>query len=126
MKNVLIAFSLFAIMMIGIFFSVNVINRSCAKLQDLNCDLENYIIKENYQDAYKLSLSYIAQWNKVSKFLTIYEHHEDLDHIDSEILKLTQYIKIKDKSESLATVHNMKYLVEHIMSHEKVSISNVF
>ena len=126
MKNVLIAFSLFVIMMIGIFLSVNVINRGCTRLQDLNCALENYIIKENYQAAYNLSLNYLAEWNKTSKFLTVYEHHEDLDHIDSEILKLTQYIKIKDKSEGLATVHNMKYLVEHIMSHEKVSISNVF
>lgn len=126
MKNVLIAFSLFVTMIIGIFLSINVINHSCAKLQNLNCALENYIIKENYKDAYKLSLNYIAEWNKTSKFLTVYEHHEDLDHIDSEILKLTQYIKIKDKSEGLATVHIMKYLVEHIMSHEKVSISNVF
>ncbi|MBU3159912.1 DUF4363 family protein [Clostridium frigoris] len=126
MKNVLIAFSLFVIMVVGIFFSVNIINVKCSKLQNLNCTLENYIIKENYQDAYKLSLVYIAEWKKASKFLSVYEHHEDLDHIDSEILKLTQYIKIKDKSEGLATVHNMKYLVEHIMSHEKVSISNVF
>lgn len=126
MKNVLIAFSLFVIMMFGIFLSVNVINRSCIQLQNLNCALENDIIKENYQGAYKLSLNYIAKWKDASKLLSVYEHHEDLDHIDSEILKLTQYIKIKDKSEGLATVHNMKYLIEHIMAHEKVSISNVF
>jgi len=126
MKNVLIAFSLFVIMMVGIFFSVNFINRSCIQLQNLNCALENDIIKENYQDAYKLSLNYIAKWKDASKLISVYEHHEDLDHIDSEILKLTQYIKIKDKSEGLATVHNMKYLIEHIMAHEKVSISNVF
>ncbi|MBU3184113.1 DUF4363 family protein [Clostridium estertheticum] len=126
MKNVLIAFSLFIIMMVGIFLSVNIINVKCSKLQDLNCTLESYIIKEKYQDAYELSLTYIAEWKKTSKLLTIYTHHEDLDNIDSEILKLTQYIKIKDKSEGLATVHVMKYLVDHIMSHEKVSISNIF
>ena len=113
-------------MMVGIFLSVNVINAKCNRLQNLNCTLENYIIKEQYKDAYNLSLVYIAEWNKTSKLLTVYAHHEDLDHIDSEILKLTQYIKIKDKSEGLATVHVMKYLVDHIMSHEKVNISNIF
>ena len=126
MKHVMIAFSLFVIMIVGIFLSVKVINRDCIQLQNLNCALENDIIKENYHDAYKLSLDYIAKWKNATKLLTIYEHHEDLDHLDSEILRLTQYIKIKDKSEGLATVHNMKYLIEHIMSHEKVSVSNVF
>ena len=64
MKNVYIAFSLFFIMIIGIFFSINVINRSCDHLQNLNSTLESYIIKENYKDAYNLSLDYIAQWKK--------------------------------------------------------------
>ncbi len=95
-------------------------------LQNLNSTLESYIIKDSYQEAYSLSIDYIAQWKKTSKFLTIYIHHEDLDHVDNEVLKLTQYIKIKDKSESLATVHAMKYLIDHIISHEKVSISNIF
>ena len=126
MKNVLIAFSLFFLMIIGIFFSVNLINQNCNNLQNLNSTLESYIIKENYQDAYNLSLDYISEWKKASKFLTLYIHHEDIDHVDSEILKLTQYIKTKDNSEGLATVHFLKYLVAHIMSHEKVSISNIF
>ena len=126
MKNVLAAFSLFIIMIIGIFLSTNFINQSSAHLQDLNSTLENYIIKEDYSNAYSLSIDYIAQWKKTAKFLTIYIHHEDLDHVDNEVLKLTQYIKIKDKSESLATVHAMKYLIDHIKFHEKVSISNIF
>jgi len=126
MKNVLIAFSLFILMIIGIFLSINLINRRCNHLQNLNSTLESYIIKENYQDAYNLSLDYIAEWEKTSKFLTLYIHHEDIDHLDSELLKLTQYIKLKDNSEGLATVYVLKYLVAHIISHEKVSISNIF
>ncbi|MBZ9689061.1 DUF4363 family protein [Clostridium estertheticum] len=126
MKNVYLAFSIFIIMIIGIFLSINAINRSCDQLQNLNCTLESYILNENYEDAYTLSLDYIAQWKSDSKFLTIYIHHEDLDYVDNEILKLTQYIKTRDKSESLATVHSMKYLIDHIKSHEKVSISNIF
>jgi len=126
MKNIWIAISLFTIMIIGIFFSVGVINHKCNHLQDLNSTLESYIIKEDYQAAYDLSLDYIAEWKKASKFLTIFIHHEDIDHVDSEILKLTQYIKMKDSSEGLATVHVLKYVISHIMSHEKVSISNIF
>lgn len=126
MKNVYIAFSIFIAMIVGIFFSINLINRRCDHLQSLNCVLESYILKENYKNAYTLSLNYIDQWKSDSKFLTIYIHHEDLDHVDNELLKLTQYIKIRDKSEALATVHVMKYLVDHIKSHEKVSISNIF
>lgn len=126
MKNIIAAFSLFIIMIIGIFLSTNAINRNCSHLQNLNCALESNIIKENYGDAYNLSLDYIVQWKKASNFLTIYIHHEDLDHIDNEVLKLTQYIKTKDKSEALATVHVMKFLIDHIKSHEKVSISNIF
>jgi hypothetical protein len=126
MKSIWVAFSLFFLMIIGIFFSVNVINSRCNHLQSLNSKLESYIIEENYQDAYDLSLDYIAEWKKTSKFLTIFIHHEDIDFINSETLKLTQYIKIKDNAEGLATVHVLKYIVAHIKSHEKVSISNIF
>ncbi len=126
MKNVMIAFTLFFIMIMGIFLSSNYINRSCIHLQNLNSTLESYIIKDKYQDAYNLSLNYIAQWNKTSKFLTLYTHHEDLDYIDTEILKLTQYVKNKDKSEGLATVHVLKHLVSHILAHERVSVGNIF
>lgn len=126
MKNLLIAFSLFFIMIIGISLSSNFIKQSCTHLQDLNSTLENYITKEDYGNAYNLSISYIDQWKKTSKRLTIFIHHEDLDHIDNELLKLTQYIKTQDKSEALATVHAMKYLIDHIIDHEKVSISNIF
>ena len=102
------------------------INSKCNHLQDLNSTLESYILKGKYNDAYNLSLNYIALWKSDSKFLTLYIHHEDLDHVDNEVLKLTQYIKIRDKSEALATVHVMKYLIDHIKEHEKVSISNIF
>jgi hypothetical protein len=126
MKNAIIALFMFIIMIIGIFISTNAINRSCNHLQDLNSQLENYILNENYKDAYDLSLIYIDEWKKASNFLTVFIHHEDLNYVDSEILKLTQYTKINDKSEGLATVHVMKYLIDKIMYHEKVSISNVF
>ena len=126
MRNAYISFCLFLIMIIAIFFSINVINQRCNHLQDLNSTLESYILKEDYKAAYNLSLDYIDLWKRDSKFLTLYIHHEDLDHVDNEVLKLTQYIKIRDKSEALATVHVMKYLVDHIKAHEKVSISNIF
>lgn len=122
----MIAFTLFVMMIVGIFLSSNYINRSCTHLQNLNSTLESYIIKEKYQDAYNLSLNYINEWNKTSKFLTLYTHHEDLDYIDTEVLKLTQYIKMKDRSEGLATVHVLKHHINHIKYHEKVSLSNIF
>jgi len=126
MKNVMIALTLFVAMIVGLFLSSNYINRSCIHLQNLNSTLESYIIKEKYKDAYNLSLDYIDDWNKTSKFLTLYTHHEDLDYLDTEILKLTQYVKNKDKSECLATVHVLKHLVDHIKAHERVSIGNIF
>lgn len=125
MKNILAAFSLFIIMIIGIFFSSNLITQRCNHLQEVSSSLESYITKEQYSNAYNLSLDYIAQWKKTTKVLAIFIHHEDLDHISNEALKLTQYIKVKDKSEALATVHVMKYLIDHVIDHEKVSISNL-
>ena len=125
MKNIMAAFSLFFVMIIGIFFSTNFINHSCANLQALNSSLESYVANEDYGNAYNISLDYIAQWKKTSKTLTLFIHHEDLDHVSNEVLKLTQYIKVKDKSEALATVHAMKYLINHIIDHEKVSINNI-
>jgi hypothetical protein len=126
MKNVYIAFGLFIIMLLAIFISTNAINRKCVHLQNLNSQLESYILKENYEDAYDLSLTYITEWKKSSSFLSVFLHHEDLNFIDSEILKLTQYMKIRDRAEGLATVHVLKYLVNHIKTHEEVSISNIF
>lgn len=126
MRNIWTACILFAVMLICISFSTKLLNENCNYLQAMNSSLENYLIKDDYNNAYKLSINYIAQWEKSSKILTIYIHHEDLDHIENELLKLTQYIKIQDKSEALATIHSIKYLLDHIANHEKVTISNMF
>ena len=126
MKNVFIAVSIFIVMLIGIFISTGAINRRCTHLQNLNYKLESYILKENYDDAYDLSLTYLSEWEIASKFLTVFIHHEDINFLDSEILKLTQYTKVKDQSEALATVHVMIYLIDKILSLQKVSISNIF
>ena len=69
---------------------------------------------------------FLEEWKKDSKVISAYINHFHLEAINDQVLKLTQYVKVKDKSESLAVVHEIKFFLKAILSMEKITIDNIF
>lgn len=125
MKNVVIALALFFVMVINIAFSLKYLNKASDDLGGLNDEIEQYIIDSNWDKAYQCSIEYTEKWKDYSKILKLFVDHQEMDKIETELWKLPQYIKEETKDEALASVHVLKFLVDHISELEEVNIQNI-
>ncbi|MDW8800712.1 DUF4363 family protein [Clostridium sp. A1-XYC3] len=126
MKGVIISISIFFVMLIGIFFSINYLNKVCTKLDNLNKEIEISIENKSWTKAYDNSIKFLNQWDNYSRKISIFVNHAEIDNINSELWKLTQYTKCKAEEEALASSHVIKFLLEHIVNLEKVNAENIF
>lgn len=125
MKNTLISSLIFFLLLGSVLFFDNKLIDVCDMVNDYSNKIENSLIKEDWNKAYKesLNLSDLLEENYVS--LSLYINHEQLDNLSKEILSLTQYIKAEDASNSLSSVHIIKSYTKHIKDIQKVNIGNI-
>jgi len=126
MKNIAISLVIFVIMIICIIFSINYLNKESDAFRRLNDEIEQYITEDDWDKAYKSSIEYTEKWKDFSKKLKLFVDHQEIDNIETELWKLPQYIKEQSKEEALASVHVLKFLIDHISELEKVTIENIF
>lgn len=126
MRNVVISLLIFVIMIITMSFSIKYLNKASQNLGELNDEIEENIIADNWDKAYKTSLEFANKWEDYSEKIKLFADHQEIDNIEMELRKLPQYIKEKTKDESLASVHVLKFLLNHIAELEKVKIKNIF
>lgn len=126
MKGVIISLTIFIIMFIGVFFSINYLNKICTKLEISTVQIEKDITAHSWDKAYDSSLDFLKQWDKLSDKVSIFSHHAEIDNVNNEVWKLTQYTKCKNEEEALASTHVIKFLLKHIVDMERVNPQNIF
>lgn len=125
MKGLITSLSIFFIMLIGIFFSINYLNKICTKLEVSAVQIEKDITSHSWDKAYDNSLDLLNQWDKYSDKVSMFSNHAEIDNVNNEIWKLTQYTKCEDEEESLASTHVIKFLLKHIIDMERVNPQNI-
>jgi hypothetical protein len=126
MKGVITSVAIFLVMLIGIFFSINYLNKVCTKLEASTIQIEKDIEGHSWDTAYDNSLNFLKEWTKYSHKVSMFSNHAEIDNVNNEIWKLTQYTKCKNEEESLASAHVIKFLLKHIVDMEKVNSENIF
>jgi len=126
MRNVAIALLISVIMIIAMSFSIKYLNNASQNLGKLNDEIEQNIIDENWDKAYETSIEFTNKWEDYSKKIKLFINHQEIDNIEMELRKLPQYTKEKTKDESLASVHVLKFFLNHIAEIEKIKIQNIF
>lgn len=90
------------------------------------CDeLEELVSSESSEKAYGKSLELFNDWQDNHFVISMVINHSEIDNINNELWKLTQYVKCKSEDESLASIHVVKFLLEHIIKMEKINIENI-
>lgn len=126
MKNLAASFLLFFILIFSIVLSMNYLENKSDYYSQKADYLEQIISQELWDKAYDTSLEFLEEWDKDSKTVSAFINHMHVEGINNEVLKLTQYIKYEEKVESLALVHEIKFLIQGLTNMEKVTIANVF
>lgn len=126
MRNVFISFFIFLCMVLGMIFSLNALNRIYGDLDNLNSKLEQSIEKEDWVNSSLLVNEISEKWYKDCNKLYIFLNHNEIDNINSELNKLTQYVKYNNKEESMASLYVIKFFFQHTLDLEKISYQNIF
>lgn len=126
MKNSIISLIIFILMLSTMFYSVNYLNKVCTKIEKTSNQLEEMLNQEQWEEAYQVSKDMLEEWKKYHTIIPIFANHAELDNLNNEMLKLTQYIKCKNKDESLASTHVIKFFLESLIELQKVNLQNIF
>jgi len=125
-RNLVISFLIFVILIITIVFSINFLVNKANYYSEKTDQLENLVTQDSWDEAYEISTDFLTTWEEDSKKISVFINHFQVDAISNQILKLTQYTKYHDKSEALALIHDIKFLLKELIEIEKVTISNIF
>ena len=125
MKNAAISFVIFTILVTTIFISVNYLNKTCEKIEANSNTLEDLINAEQWEEADDLSNQTLIQWKKYALIIPIFANHSELDTLNVEMLRLTQYTKCQSKDDALASTHVIKFFLNNVKELQKVTLQNI-
>lgn len=126
MKSIYISLVLFFVMIVSIIFSITYLNRVCRQLEQIDISMEQDIKDESWKKAYDSSIDFMNKWNQYSKNISVFVDHKEIDNIHNELWRITQYIKCENTDESLASLHVIKFFLNHILDMEKLNLQNIF
>lgn len=125
MKNLLISTLIFFSVFVSVIFFHNELINICDTTLKLNNDIEVLINKEDWDKAYEKSIELYNLVNDKYELISIYINHEDVDYLNTESLKLSQFIETKNLSETLASLHAMKSYASHLKKVQKINLGNI-
>lgn len=126
MKKMIISIIAFICLILSMNFSLKYLNNVTMELESKNDLLEELITNGNWDESYDEVMSLLDFIDKNSTKMSIFINHQEIDLIESEIFKLTQYVKSETSDEALASIHYIKFSVKNINRLQKVNIQNVF
>jgi hypothetical protein len=126
LRNIIVSLVLFVLLIISITFSIKYLDTTSKSLLQLDNKIEASINSRSWDKAYGYTLEFKDEWDKSSKYISIFTSHAEIDNVYNELWRLTQYTKLKKDGDSLASVHVIKYSLQHIVNMEQISIQNLF
>jgi hypothetical protein len=126
MRNVIISFVIFIGMVIIMAFSLNYLNKVCTEMEKASDKLEVLINNKDWDKAYDDSKKLLEEWDKYSRIIPIFANHSELDTLNNEMLRLTQYVKCKTQNEALASLHVIKFYLNNTKELQEFNIQNIF
>jgi len=126
MKALYISATLFCVMLLSLILSVNYLDKSCNKLNVMNISINNSIKDSDWEKADKNYSIYLKEWGNLYPKFSLFIDHNEIQSVNNELCKLTQYINSKNKDEALASNSVIIFFMEHINKAEKITLENIF
>lgn len=126
MKSAIASFIIFILLFISMIFSYKYLENKSDYYTIQTNTLEKLVNDNSWEEAYTLSNKFLDEWEKDSSIIPAFINHTYVETITNNVLKLTQYIKHKNDSDSQATIHEIRFFLENMIKIEHVTLPNVF
>lgn len=125
MKNTILSIGLFLILFVCLFFADKSLDATCNTIAIKCEEIEILINTKDYDKCYTESVDLLRLMERKCCSASMYVNHVDYDCLINEALKLCIYVKEEDYSESLASLHILRYGARNMKDIQKTNLKNL-
>ena len=125
MKNTIISFIIFFVILFFVFIGNKNLNSLCTNFLELSNELEIALNNNNWAEASEKAIILKKVMSNGFKTVSMYINHQDIDSLNTEIVKLMELIKVQDLPNSLSSLATIKCLSEYILELQQINFTNI-
>ena len=125
MKPMLLAIFFLIVIISGSFLSMYCMSQQSESLQKQLVELERHIDSEDWDKANSLYNNFKQDWTKIDHIWSMLIDHNEIDYINTYIGELEAYLKSQAKTDALAKISSLQWLVKHIPEKEFPTLKNI-
>ena len=128
MKEVIIIISILIIVFGSAVIIQNFLNKGTDELVGKLEDIKGSVEKKNVgkEDLIKRTDEIYEEWNDINESWSTIVLHEEIDLIETALIRMKSKIKIGNIDESMEDIDTSIFLLKHIKEKEKTSLKNIF
>ena len=126
MKKLLLALSIFVIIILFSILTMSSFKRSSQKISVMVEKSSKFISIGRWDDAQNQIVDIEKIWSKTEKTWALLIDHMEIDNIDVSLIKSKKYIETKNLTLSLSELDILKFMIEHISDKELFNLKNIF
>ena len=88
--------------------------------------LKEYILKEDKDKATLKMQEIKEEWEKRYKLLAFYIEHDELEKVETEMVKMEADIEVEEFKHCISEVETTIFILEHIQEKEKFQLESIF
>lgn len=88
--------------------------------------LREYILEESKNKSEEQMQRIKQKWEERYKVLAFYIEHDELEKVETEMVKLEVDIEVEEFRNCISEVETIIFILEHIQEKEKIHFSSVF
>lgn len=129
-KEIVITILIVGLVVIGNIVTQNY-TKKCVEVLNKNIeDLKQYLInkeeeEENYE-AEEIMKEINNNWSDMYKKMAYYIEHDELEKVDSSIVKVRHFLENGDIPSAIAELETGKFVLKHIEDKYKFNFQNIF
>ncbi len=127
MKQIIIMIIILIIIFTGAWYTQKFLDETTSnlvgKLEDLKTKVED---SENNEKLEQKTDEIYGEWKDISEKWSVIVLHDELDLIETSLIKIKSKIKTGNIEESMEDIDTSIFLLKHIKEKEKTSLKNIF
>ncbi len=125
MRAFIISMILLVIIISGSLVFMYLIDKTANEIVSNLEELDAAVKDNDWENAEKQLNEIQEAWKSTEAWMTTLINHNEIDSIKMSLAKLSQYIHYKDTTEYMAESGVLKFLIQHISTRERLSLSNL-
>ncbi|MDO4534364.1 MAG: DUF4363 family protein [Clostridium perfringens] len=125
MKNTIISFIIFFVVLGFVFIGNKNLNSLCNDSLRLSNEIEILINNNEWNKALEKSIELKKVMSQGFRKVSVYINHQDIDNLNTETVKLIDFIRIEELPDTLSCLDNIKCLSEYIKELQQINLTNI-